>query len=86
MMTRIYRCTNVRSSWQPLNFTDLPAPASTALAASINSPKQHANVVYLSCGTQVFRSINQGGTWTNITGSLPPINVIKLLGDDYDAH
>jgi PKD repeat protein len=81
---KVYRCTNALGATP--NFTMLPAPASTAFAASIYTPKQHSNVVYISCGNQVFRSINQGGTWTNITGSLPPINIIKILGDDYDAH
>ncbi len=68
------------------SFTALTAPAATNVAASITTVSSDSNIVYLSCGSRVFRSGDKGSTWTNISGSLPQVNIIRLLEDPYASN
>jgi photosystem II stability/assembly factor-like uncharacterized protein/PKD repeat protein len=67
-------------------FTMLNTPASTFVATSIATNKSDPNIVYLSCGNAVYRSANQGATWTSITYNLPNLNIRKIFHDDYSAN
>lgn len=67
-------------------FTTLTAPSSTANTASIAISKLNSNVVYLTCGSNVYRSINQGSTWVAISSGLPPVNIIKIYLDEYSPN
>lgn len=64
-------------------FTTITAPSSTANAASIAVLKSNPNVIYISCGSKVYRSTNQGANWTNISFNLPAVNIRKIYLDDY---
>ena len=67
-------------------FTTLTTPANTGIMASVATDKHNANVVYLTCGTTIYRSANKGVSWTNITGALPSLNIIKVIADDYSVN
>ncbi len=67
-------------------FVMLAAPAAANVKASISTNKGNANVVYLSCGTTIYRSANKGLTWSNITGSLPSLNIYKVIADEYSSN
>jgi len=71
--------------WSPA-ITVLATPAATNVSASVATDKYNPNVVYLTCNSSVFRSTNQGSTWTNITGSLPGLNILKIIEDDYSPR
>ncbi|MBS0027816.1 discoidin domain-containing protein [Chitinophaga sp. 22321] len=67
-------------------FTSIAAPAATNVAASITTISSDTNVVYLSCGSRVYRSGDKGNTYTDISGTLPQVNVIRLLEDRYATN
>ncbi len=79
----IYRSLNATAA-SP-TFTMLTAPASTWITASITTIRDNVNIVYLSCGGSIYRSTDKGSTWTNITGSLPGLNIVKIISDDYSS-
>jgi PKD repeat protein len=82
--SKIYRSDNALAA-SP-TFTSYSTPASTSLYASIASVKTNSNVVYISCGSKVFRSVNRGATWTNISSNLPTVNIIKIYHDEFSAN
>lgn len=61
------------------------APASTSLYANILPIRSDTTVLYLTCGNKVYRSNTSGATWTNITGSLPSVNIINILNDELSS-
>ena len=61
-------------------------PATTANGATIAVVKSDTNVVYLSCGSAVYRSENRGVSWTNETHNLPAVNVINMFNDVYSNN
>lgn len=81
----LYRCDNVLAA-SP-SFTSYITPAATNVAASITTIRNNVNVVYLSCGTRVYRSANKGQSFTNISTGLPAgVNIIKIIHDDYSSN
>jgi len=80
---RIYRSDNALAA-SP-TFTMYTTPAGTNTMASIATDKFNLAVVILSCNNKIYRSVNKGTTWTNITGSLPALNILKVITDDYSA-
>jgi photosystem II stability/assembly factor-like uncharacterized protein len=78
---KIYRTDNALAATPA--FTVFNAPAATNAFASITAIKSNPSVVYLSCGSQLFRSADKGATWTNISFNLPNVNIIKIQADDY---
>lgn len=82
---KIVRC-DLALSGTP-SFTTYTTPASTAASASIATNRKDANVVYLSCGSTIYRSGDKGATWTSITGTgLSGLNIRKILHDDYSSN
>ena len=67
----------------PHTYATLSTPAATNVMASITTDKYNPNVVYLSCGSTIYRSVNKGVSWTNITSTLPAYNILKIIADDY---
>ncbi|WP_143305752.1 discoidin domain-containing protein [Chitinophaga vietnamensis] len=67
-------------------FTSVAAPAATSVAASVTTISSDSNIVYLACGSRVYRSADKGATYTDISGSLPLVNVIRLLEDRYATN
>ncbi|MBS1741530.1 MAG: PKD domain-containing protein [Bacteroidetes bacterium] len=63
--------------------TNLNTPASTSIRGSVAAVKGNVNVVYISCNNRVYRSADQGNTWTNITYNLPATNILKIYHDDF---
>jgi PKD repeat protein len=66
-------------------YTTLATPGGTNTMASVATNKYNANIVYLTCGTRIYRSANKGATWTNISGALPSLNILKVIADDYST-
>jgi PKD repeat protein len=64
-------------------FTSFTLPNSTNNAASITSIQNAPNTIYITCNTKVYRSTDNGATWTNITLNLPSTNHVRILADEY---
>lgn len=77
---KIYRCDNAMAATP--TFTQIgTTPNSTNYNASF-ALNNNVNAVCMSNGSHVFRSINKGVNWTEITGSLnTSINIQQLLAD-----
>lgn len=77
----IYVCTNALSATP--TFTSYSLPNTTNNAASITTIKNSPNTIYITCNTRVYRSIDNGVNWTNITLNLPSTNHVRILADEY---
>ncbi len=64
-------------------FTSYGLPNSTTSVATITSIKNSPNTLYITCNTKVYRSTDNGATWTNITYNLPSVNHRRILADEY---
>lgn len=82
--SKIYRSDNVLSGTP--TFTNFTTPAATNLIANIASVKTNSNVVYISCGSRVYRSANRGATWTNVSSNLPLVNILKIYHDEFSPN
>ena len=61
------------------------APASITGGVQIATVKGNDSIVYLSCGSRMYRSADAGVTWTNISGTLPTVNIREILTDTTSA-
>ena len=66
-------------------FTALSAPGATNVMASIATDRHNSNVVFMSCNNNIYRSTDKGVNWTNISGTLPGLNILKVIADDYSV-
>lgn len=78
---KILRCDNIFAT-SP-NFVQLNAPAPTNVVASIAPLSNASNIVYVSCGSKVFRSTDRGQTWTDYSGTLPAVNINNIIWDRF---
>jgi len=62
-------------------FTEIALPAATANGASLAMDVHNDSIMYVALGSKVYRSYDNGAHWENITGSLPPVNIIRLIMD-----
>jgi len=80
----LYRSDNALAATP--TFVTLTMPAETNVMASIATDKYNANIVYVTCNNKVYRSANKGVGWTNITGALPGLNILKIIADDHSTN
>lgn len=68
-------------------WTILSGVPSTRAVTSIQIHPNDGNVVYVTLGGNggVFKSVNKGRTWTNITGGLPQVSVNSIVFDKDDS-
>jgi photosystem II stability/assembly factor-like uncharacterized protein len=45
----------------------------------------NANIVFITSGTKLYRSNNKGGAWTDVTGNLPNIALLKVIIDRHST-
>lgn len=80
---KILRCDNIFAP-TPV-FSLLNSPAGTAVAGSIAPLSNASNIVYVSCGSKVFRSDDRGVNWADVSGTLPPINILSIYWDRFST-
>lgn len=64
-------------------FTQYSLPFACNNVASIVSIKNTPNVLYAVLNTRVYRSANNGVSWTNISANLPSVNYVDIISDDF---
>lgn len=62
------------------------APSSISSKVAITGVKSSTEIVYLSCNNKVYRSVDQGASWTNISTGLPSTNFIEIHSDIYSNN
>ena len=65
--------------------TSFNTPNTTSSRGSVAAVKGNVNVVYISCNNKMYRSADQGATWTDITYNLPGTNILKIYHDDFST-
>ncbi|MBS4058647.1 MAG: PKD domain-containing protein [Bacteroidales bacterium] len=70
---RLYRSDNVKDD--AVNWTNLTAtlPVTNSITAIETSPIDE-NIVYIAQQNRIYKSLDKGTTWQNITGTLPDVN------------
>ena len=66
-------------------WTSTSVPTAVSASGNIETISGDTNVVYITAGTKVYRSSDQGATWSNITLNLPAINILKIFHDPYST-
>ncbi len=61
------------------------SPATSNYSGTLCSVKNNVNVVYASCSEKIFRSTDQGATWTNVSYNLPANDIIKVYCDEFST-
>jgi photosystem II stability/assembly factor-like uncharacterized protein len=56
-------------------------PNATNGLANIAVSNANSSVVYVTCNSKVYRSVNKAVSWTDITGIIPNTNIICLVHD-----
>ncbi len=77
----IYVSTNALAATP--SFTSYTLPNTSNNEANITTIKSNINTIYITINTKVYRSTNNGATWTNITFNLPSVNHDKIIADEY---
>lgn len=70
---RTDNCLDANPEWFTLT---LP---SAGTCTDIAADPFEENIVYITLNKNVFKSINKGGSWTNITGTLPSVNLNAII-------
>ncbi|MCR6643025.1 MAG: Ig-like domain-containing protein [Sporocytophaga sp.] len=66
-------------------FVTYNTPAPVNIMASVAVIKSNTNIVYMTCGSRVFRSADRAASWTEISGSLPLLNIFKIHHDVFST-
>jgi PKD repeat protein len=81
--SKLFRFENLTTSPIVTSFTP---PSSASVQGSVTTIPAADSIVYLSCGSRMYRSSNKGNTWVNISYNLPTTNIIKIYHDDYSTN
>ncbi|MBK9320514.1 MAG: hypothetical protein IPM91_18075 [Bacteroidetes bacterium] len=60
-------------------------PSTLTNGGSVTGLVNDSNVIYVTAGSKVYRSADQGISWSNVTFNLPNINIIKIIHDPYST-
>ncbi len=77
---KLFRTDNLFSStvvWTDIS-SSLPVNASPT---DLECNPYDANIVYMTLSGKVYKSVNKGGSWVNISGSLPNISLNTIVYD-----
>ncbi|OJJ18228.1 hypothetical protein BKI52_25740 [marine bacterium AO1-C] len=84
--TKIYRTTNA-SSWTDITAGLPSGPRITYIAVSSSDPNTlWVTLSGYTSGQKVFKSINGGSSWTNISGTLPNLPINCVLHDSNTSN
>lgn len=68
-------------------FDTLSTPSSSSFyQSSLAVSKQNPEIIYFAGWNQIFRSMDSGEHWTEITENLPDQNIYRILHDDYEPY
>jgi trimeric autotransporter adhesin len=66
-------------------WTSSTLPSALNPSGTVCGVASDTNIVYVTAGSKVYRSNDQGTTWTNITLNLPNVNIINIISDPYSS-
>lgn len=75
---KFYRSDNVREV-SP-SFTELTLPSSGTVN-DIAAHPTNTDIVYILLGSKIYKSINKGNTWTDISNGLPSVSLLEMIYD-----
>lgn len=60
-------------------------PSGVSNGASVTGLPNDTNVIFVTAGSKVYRSSDQGLSWGDISYNLPNINILKIIHDPYST-
>ncbi len=76
--SKFYRSDNVRDASPTFSEVALPF---TGRVQDIATHPTNDNIVYILLGNKIFKSINKGNSWTDISSGLPGIALLEMVYD-----
>lgn len=73
-----FRVANILAS--PITVDSMSRPENSSIR-DIETSFNNENMVYVACGNKIYKSINKGATWTNISANLPNIPMFSIVLD-----
>jgi len=73
-----FRVANILAS--PIKVDSMSRPANNTIR-DIETSFNNENVVYAACGNRIYRSLNKGAAWTDISANLPNIPMFSIVLD-----
>lgn len=73
-----FRVANILAS--PITVDSMSRPANNTIR-DIETSYNNDKVVYAACGNDIYKSINKGATWTDISANLPNIPIFSIVLD-----
>ena len=64
-------------------FTSVALPSATGTKGRITSIKSNPNVLYVTANTEVYRSADNGLTWSSVRYNLPSYNHAEIIADEF---
>jgi len=64
-------------------FTSVILPSATNSKGRVTSIKSNPDVIYLTANTNVYRSTDNGLTWTSVKYNLPNYNHAEIISDEF---
>jgi len=77
---KFYRSDNVRSTSPVFNDITANLPG-TGIVKDIATHPTNNNIVYILLGSQIYKSVNKGASWTNISNGLPNVALLEMIYD-----
>lgn len=77
---KVYKSTNQGSTWTGLGASNLGTIDQIAVAPS------NTSVIYTSAGANIFKTINGGTTWGNISAGLPNLTITDIAIDNQNEN
>ncbi|MEI6884442.1 MAG: PKD domain-containing protein [Bacteroidota bacterium] len=68
-------CLDANPTWTNLT----PYQPASALITSIATHPSDPNIVYMSVGNKIYKSVTKGTSWTDISGNLPAIHINSVV-------
>ena len=82
----IFRSDNATAATPTFTTLPFPAGAFSNNEACMEAHRTDANIVWVTLGNRVYKSINKGANWTNLTGSLPNVGIKKIMHDRFSTN
>ncbi|MBL7924631.1 MAG: hypothetical protein JNL88_10580 [Bacteroidia bacterium] len=78
----IFRRANGLNSGLPV-WTTSTLPVVLNPGGSVSGIASDSSIVYVTAGSKVYRSADQGISWSNVSYNLPTINILKIISDPH---
>lgn len=77
---------NILSGAPSFNVIPAPPGGTSQPINDIETSYKDTNIIYVAQGTEIYKTVNKGATWTTISGNLPNISMKSIVIDKNTAE